>query len=319
MLCRWVRTLRSVVMYRTQGAPAGSVTACASSSSCVQKWCVRAGWILSQATWVQCTRHRHQQVSRVNVCDSMIFLDPCRDISARSPLPATAGRPLRSVAKATAAQPLKKMAEMNMLAGWITVEMARPFGMVIDGSNNSLQDVSAGSAAEAVGLEAGDLIVAIDGTRITQFEMRDGPREGTIIMTCEPEASMGAQAAVDPNASFHSLTLLRELNPAVFGKPVSPPQVEQIIQPPPSATPSLQQQPSRAQPSPPSNPLEHYPWATEIQLPDATFGATMGESIKAKYNLPFGTALPPMQTISKTADAYERKKMFSDPKWSRPT
>ena len=162
-MCRWVRTLRSVVMYRTQGAP-GSVTACASSSSsCVQKWCVRAGWILSQATWVQCTRHRHQQVSRVNVCDSMIFLDPCRDISARSPLPATAGRPLRSVAKATAVQPLKKMAEMNMLAGWITVEMARPFGMVIDGSNNSLQDVSAGSAAEAVGLEAGDLIVAIDG------------------------------------------------------------------------------------------------------------------------------------------------------------
>ena len=60
------------------------------------------------------------------------------------------------------------------------------------------------------------------------------------------------------------------------------------------------------------HPLEHYPWATQIEVPDATFGAggSTDHGFKNKYNLPQGTALPPMRQVEVDNEALARKAMF---------
>ena len=63
-----------------------------------------------------------------------------------------------------------------------------------------------------------------------------------------------------------------------------------------------------------ANPLEHYPWATAIAVPDATFGATSSgaDSYKTKYNLVPGTVLPPMQHIQASYASKQRKEIFKN-------
>ena len=166
---------------------------------------------------------------------------------------------------------------------------------------------------------AGQLLVVIDGTQITEFSGEDGPIAGTVLITSEPQSIMAAGHALDPNRATHSVTLLRGPSPAeqqmieaeLQHQQAQSQQLQQAPPPQPSAPPP---QPSAGSIGSTANPLEHYPWATEIDTPagiDGAGGKGGSGGIKTKYNLPYGTALPPMQQIVKSHEATMRKTMFS--------
>ena len=206
-----------------------------------------------------------------------------------------------------------------MLAGWLELEVTRTasgLGMVVDGSNNAIQEVANDGAAAQAGVLRGDLLVVVDGTRVTHFEGQEGPVEGTVMVTSEPESLMGAQHAIDPSRTAHTLTLLREIDPAsvqwLEGQRSSmmPPQ-EQPVGMPPAPVASASTVAS-------ANPHDHYPWATDIVVPDATCGAGTGaDRFKSKYNLPSGVALPPMQHIQSTHETTMRKTYLSQHPFAR--
>ena len=195
---------------------------------------------------------------------------------------------------------------MALLAGWLeaVVEYSPDgLGIVVDGSNNAIKTVAHESAAMLAGIRPGDLIVAIDATKITDFEHEPGPVEGTLVITSEPQAVMGAHAALDPDRINHVFTLLREVDTKSIRLPGQPDVMQQ------EAADEAPSPPPPAVIDPTANPLEHYPWATEITVPDATFGTAGG--VKTKYNLPYGSALPPMQHVQASHEATMRKTMFS--------
>ena len=192
-----------------------------------------------------------------------------------------------------------------MLAGWLEAKVEYSpdgLGIVVDGSNNAIKTVAHESAAMLAGIRPGDLIVAIDATKITEFDHQPGPVEGTLVITSEPQSVMGAHAAVDPNLEAHVFTLLREVDTKSIKLPGQPDLMQQEAEEVPSPPPPAVVDPT-------ANPLEHYPWATEITVPDATFGAA--GAVKTKYNLPFGSMLPPMQHVQASHEATMRKNMFS--------
>lgn len=205
-----------------------------------------------------------------------------------------------------------------MLAGWlqVTVEPAPGgggLGMIVDGSNNSIQDLAENGPAALAGVALGDLLVSLDGTTITDFEGHDGPVEGTVMVTGQPTSIMGAHAALDGTRPTHQLLLLRAVDPSSVGEHeiIRPPEPMAAPSPPNSHPPSYSHPPPSQQQSTPQHPLEHYPWATAIQLPDATFGRAAGD-VKTKYNLAVGTMLPPMQQIQTNSDSYHRKAQFQN-------
>ena len=206
-----------------------------------------------------------------------------------------------------------------MLAVPLQFTLGNPLGVVVDGSNNNISAVTPDGAASMVGVMANDLITAIDGTVITEFEMQPGPIGDTLLITSEPQSVMAAAAAIDPTADEHIIHVLRQIDPNSVS--MSPP----LSAAPPSPTrqprPPLQMQPPQPPqpPPPPPQPVaqktaqfvspqeeleSHYPWAVE-----AIADNSKGEGhLKGKYNLPSGTALPPMTgPLQRTHDAAMRK------------
>ena len=204
-----------------------------------------------------------------------------------------------------------------MIAGWIEVVVTPPpgvsLGITVDGSNNAIQTVVPGSICEAAGLLAADLIVQIDDVPVTEFQGYPGPVEGTVVVTSEPTSIMGAHAAVKPELSSHVFLLLRAVDPDSIKPEPGPPAAS--YQQAPDVPHYLKVTP--ADPSTASsidhtaNPLEHYPWATAISVPDATFGAS-GDAFKTKYNLPPGTVLQPMQHVTASQASKQRKEIFKN-------
>merc|ERR1719473_33652 len=126
-----------------------------------------------------------------------------------------------------------------MLAGWLDVTMPHPeggagFGMTLDLSNNSISSLAEGGMAMAAGMNEGDLIVSIDGARITEFDGQPGPVGGTLLMTSEPQAIMPAVEALAP-APSHEFRLLRLIDPASI--PESPLNSPMGYPPPPEHPP----------------------------------------------------------------------------------
>ena len=151
----------------------------------------------------------------------------------------------------------------------------------------------------------------MDGTAITEFDGLAGPHEGTVFITSEPQSICAAHAAVDPQRSTHIITLLRRIDPASLPSAAPPaPPPEAVTAPAPVAEPS----PPKSTPA--DEALKMYPWAHNIAIPDASFNparSTNGgvEGIKAKYNIPQGTALAPLVPIQATAETSKRKEIFS--------
>lgn len=224
-----------------------------------------------------------------------------------------------------------------MLAGWLEVEVGRTadgLGLVVDGSNNAVSSLTEGGSAMQAGMNVGDLIVSIDGQAITEFDGQPGPAGGTVLVTSEPMSIMAAKDAINPSASSHSMQLLRIIDPATLpGSPLNSPgrpqqpaaaTYTQAASAAPQPQPAAYQQVDVAQEQQQAefqranaayaaaDLEEHYPWAGDIHVPDASFGASGSfGNFKAKYNLGAGSALPPVQSVAVTHETNLRKTMFS--------
>ena len=92
----------------------------------------------------------------------------------------------------------------------VQIETSGPLGLIIDGSNNSVQDIDHAGAAMKAGIERFDLIIEIDGQQVTEFDGQPGPVDGTVLVTSEPQSTMGAHAALAEGES-HTFRLLRRV------------------------------------------------------------------------------------------------------------
>ena len=193
-----------------------------------------------------------------------------------------------------------------MLANWFDVEVphASKFGMLVDASNNSIETIDGNGPAAAAGLQAGDLIVSIDGGRITEFDAQSGPVGGTLLITSEPQSIYPAAEAINPNVGTHVFRILRLLDGATTPA-APPPQPPAALQPPTAAA----QQLSRVEDIRPTT--QEPPWEQNIFIPDATFGAggSTDAGWKNKYNIT--SALPPAPELAMTHEVSMRKTIFS--------
>ena len=223
-----------------------------------------------------------------------------------------------------------------MLAGWIELAVPSPgpsgFGMILDSSNNSISSLADDGIAMKSGMQVGDLIVSIDGTTITEFDGQPGPVGGTVLCTSEPQSMAAAAEAIAPNVPTHAFRLLRLIDPSSIPEsPLNSPSYQsqdEAVAPPRQPPPQPQHIPQQApqvyvHPDRPmsQDPLAHYPWATEIVLPDHSFGASGGRgdsAIKLKYNIAPGSALPPLPQVVPSHETEMRKTMFSGRSTGQP-
>ena len=194
-----------------------------------------------------------------------------------------------------------------MLAGYLDVTLpARPeggFGMRLDPENNAISDLAEGGVAAMGGMQVGDLVVMIDDKVVTNFDATDGPVEGTLLVQSAPVNIFPVQNALAAGQNTsHSIRLLRTIDPSTLPVP-EPESGDQLLR-------EFEAQ-AQAQVRYATHPgVQPYSWAGEISVPDETFGARGGESIKTKYNLKPGAALPPLQNVVASHETDLRKTML---------
>jgi hypothetical protein len=211
----------------------------------------------------------------------------------------------------------------DMLAGYLDVTLpARPdagYGMMLDPETNAITELAEGGVAMMSGIIVGDLCVMIDDTIVTNFDAKPGPVEGTLLVQSGPQNILPVQQALTTGAQSHTMRLLRLIDPDTLPSP-SPAEGQggdQQLQADPEHHQHLlrefeaqAQAQARYASNPGMSPHEQYPWAGDISVPDETFGARGGLSLKSKYNLKPGTELPPVQNIISSHDSELRKTML---------
>lgn len=195
-----------------------------------------------------------------------------------------------------------------MLAGYLDVTLpVRPetgFGMRLDPENNAISDLAEGGVAARAGMQVGDLIVLIDEKVVTNFDAAHGPVEGTLLVQSAPVNIFPVQNALAAGQQVaHSIRLLRAIDPSTLPVVPEPESGDQLLR-------EFEAQ-AQAQARYATRPgVQPYAWAGEIAVPDETFGARGGESIKSKYNLKAGAALPPLQKVVASHETDLRKTML---------
>jgi len=76
----------------------------------------------------------------------------------------------------------------------------------------------------------------------------------------------------------------------------------------PYGMPTMRGQPQAAQRAVINGEMQQHGWATQIVVPDASFGAA--QTLKNKYNLPTDAALPPTAQLAATHDEIRTRKMM---------
>ncbi len=141
------------------------------------------------------------------------------------------------------------MEEFGLVEISVPYEGQPSLGMVIDGGTNAVLDVQEGGLADRCGIQAGDLIIQINGQTATFFNWHDGSEHGLMRLLTEPQATRVAKEMLDPTRSVQVFRLLRRVGPHRAAEA----QVEQIATPeqvesPTPDLPEAQERPAPAQP-----------------------------------------------------------------------